>query len=204
MTTFLLAIAFATGPESTGDTYFPLAKGHKWVYKTDYDDETDIIHEVTASEKVGDVECLVIETRSENAKENRIRTLRKEWLATTDEGVKIHKMLRGRTEMAVDKPFFKLKSDLKKDDEWEGEAKASENPAKHHTRVEQEEEVVVPAGKFKAIKVAVKIESGTRHVAEGYEWYAKNVGLVKSEMTIKFAGEGPTIVSELKEFKPGK
>ena len=204
MTTILLTLAFSNGPEVAGDTYFPIGKGHKWVYKTDYDDETDIIHEVTGSEKVDDVECFVLETRSENATEKRIRTIRKEWLAASEDGVKIHKILRGRSEMDVEKPILKLKSDLRKDVEWEGEAKASENPAKHHYRVDGEEAVEVPAGKFKAIKVAIKIESGDRHVAEGFEWYAKNVGLVKSEMTIKFRGEGPTIVSELKEFKAGK
>jgi hypothetical protein len=199
----MMILVFATALLE-GDSYFPLGKGHKWVYKTDYDEDTLIIHEVTASEKVGDVECLVVETRAVNEKEDRNRLLRKEWLGASDEGVRIHRILRGRTEMDVETPFFKLKRDLRKDDEWEGEAKAAENPAKHHYRVEQEEEVEVPAGKFKAVKIMVKIESGSRHVAEGFEWYAKNVGLVKSEMTIKFGGEGPTIVTELKEFKPGK
>ncbi len=199
MTALLVALMLLPG-----DTYFPLGKGHKWVYKTDYDEDTLIVHEVTASEKVGEAECLVMETRAVNEKEERNRVLRKEWLAVSDEGVRIHKVLRGRTEMEVEAPFFKLKRDLRKDDEWEGEAKASENPAKHHYRVGVEEDVEVPAGKFKAVKVSVKIESGTRHVAEGYEWYARNVGLVKSEMTISFAGEGTTIVTELKEFKAGK
>ena len=188
-----------------GDTYFPLGKGHKWVYKTDYDEDTLIVHEVTATEKVGETECFILETRAVNEKEERNRVLRKEWLGVSEEGVKIHQMLRGRSQMDVETPFFKLKRDLKKDDEWVGEAKASENPAKHHYRVEREEEVQVPAGTFKAVKVAVKIESGTRNVAEGHEWYARNVGLVKSEMTLKFGGsDSTTIVSELKEFKPGK
>jgi uncharacterized protein DUF3108 len=204
MTSLLLALAFSTGPEAAGESYLPLGKGHKWTYKTDYDEDTLIVHEVTASEKVGETACLVVEHRSENAKESRIRTLRTEWLALSDDGVKIHKIVRGRTEMAVEKPFFKLKSDLKKDDEWEGEAKASENSAKHTYRVDQEEQVEVPAGKFKAIKVAFKIESGARHAAEGFEWYAKGVGMVKAEITIKVGGEGTMIVYELKEFKPGK
>jgi hypothetical protein len=137
-------------------------------------------------------------------KEDRIRILRKEWLAVSDEGVRIHRILRGRGEMSVEKPFFKMKSSLTKDDEWEGEAHASQNPAKHTYRVGGEEEVEVPAGKFKAVKMSVKIESGTRNVAEGFEWYARNIGLIKAEVTIKAGGEGATIVSELKEFKPGK
>lgn len=190
--------------EGTGDTYLPLRKGHTWVYKTENDEETDLVREVTAVEKVGEIECLVVEHRSVNAKEDRVRILRKEWLASSEDGVRIHRMLRGRTVMTVDKPFFKLKSELKKDDEWEGEATAAENPAKHHYRVGDEEMVEVPAGKFKAVKVAVKIESGERNVAEGFDWYSKNVGLVKSEMTLRFGADSTTIVAELKEFKPGK
>lgn len=201
----LLAALSGPSPVREGENpYFPLAKGHRWVFKTDYDPDTDIVHEVTGTEKIGEVECLMVEHRAINAKEERNRLLRKEWLAPAEGGMKIHKILRGRSEMEVDKPFFKMKSDLKKDDEWEGDAKATENPAHHHTRVEQEEEVEVPAGKFKAIKLAVKIESGTRHVAEGWEWYAKGVGLVKAETTIRFGSDSTTIVMELKEFKAGK
>jgi hypothetical protein len=71
-------------------------------------------------------------------------------------------------------------------------------------RVEGEEDVEVPAGKYKAVKVHVKIESGTRHSAEGTEWYAKNVGIVKSEITIKAGGEDFTMIAELKKFDAGK
>lgn len=200
----LAAGSGATAASPDDGSYFPLAKGHRWVYKTDYDEDTEIVHEVTGSEKLGETECLIVEHRAVNAKEDRNRILRKEWLAPGEGGVFIHKILRGRSEMEVEKPFFKLKTELKKDDEWEGDAKATENPAHHHCRVEQEETVEVPAGKFKAVKVSVKIESGQRHVAEGYEWYARKVGMVKSEMTIRFGAEGTTLVFELKEFKLGK
>jgi len=203
----LLALTVVSGAAAAppdDDSYFPLAKGHRWVYKNDYDEDTDIIHEVTASEKVGEVECLVVEHRAVNVKEDRNRLLRKEWLAPGEGGILIHKMLRGRSELEVEKPFFKLKLGLKKDEEWEGDAKASENPVHQHCRVEQEETVEVPAGKFKAVKVALKIESGQRNVAEGYEWYARKVGMVKSEMNLRFGAEGTTLILELKEFKPGK
>jgi len=54
------------------------------------------------------------------------------------------------------------------------------------------------------VKVHVRIESGTRHSAEGTEWYAKNVGIVKIEMTIRAAGEEFTMISELKRFEQAK
>ena len=186
-----------------GDTYYPLGKGYKWIYNTDYSDDTELIHEVTASEKVGDTECFVVEHKTVSPTLGT-RLMRKEWLAAAADGVMIHKLQRGRSELEVAVPFPKVKTTLRKDDEWKGETKASENPPQYAIRVEEEVDLEVPAGKFKAWKVHVKIESGSRHSAEGTEWYAKNVGLVKSEITIRAAGEDFTLVSELKKFVDGK
>jgi len=186
-----------------GDTFYPLAKGNKWVYSTDYGDDTDLVHEVTGTEKVGDVECSVVEHKTVSTTLGT-RMLRKEWLAADGEGTMIHRVQRGRSQMEVAKPFYKVKNAMKKDEEWKGEAKAEENPPQYTIRVEEEADVEVPAGKYKAWKVHLKIESGTRHAAEGTEWYVKNVGVVKSEITIRAGGEDFTLVSELKKFEPGK
>ena len=187
-----------------GEAWIPLKKGAKWTYSTDYDEKTDLVHEVTGTEKLGDVECFLVEHRSENAEEKRIRKLRVEWLAASDEGVRVHKVRRGVTDMTVEKPFFKVKGALRKDDEWTGEAAASENPTKTTVIVEGQEEVKVPAGTYACWKLKVKVESGTRHKADGWEWYAKDVGMVKSDITISVSGEDFQIISELKKFEPGK
>jgi len=200
---FLPSPAGARAAASPGDTYYPLAKGNKWVYSTDYADDTELVHEVTATEKVGEVECFLVEHKTVSPALGT-RMMRKEWLAQDADGVLIHKLQRGRSEMDVAKPFYKVKNAMRKDDEWKGEVKASENPPQYTIRVEEEADVEVPAGKYKAWKVHVKIESGTRHGAEGTEWYVKNVGLVKSEITIRAAGEDFTMVTELKKFETGK
>lgn len=197
------AIAAAAAPAARGDTYYPLAKGNKWVYNTDYADDTELIHEIVATEKVGDTECFIVEHKTVGPVLGT-RMLRKEWLAAKDDGVAIFKLQRGRSELDVASPFFKIKNAPRKDDEWKGEAKAEENPPQYTIRVEEEAEVEVPAGKYKAWKVHVKIDSGTRHSAEGTEWYVKNVGIVKSEVTIRASGDEFTMVCELKKFEPGK
>jgi len=186
-----------------GDTYYPLAKGNKWVFSTDYSDDTELVHEVTGTEKIGDVECFIVEHKTVSPALGT-RMMRKEWLAADGDGTVIHKIQRGRSEMAVAKPFHKVRNAMKKDEEWKGEAKAEENPPQYTIRVEEEADVEVPAGKYKAWKVHLKIESGTRHAAEGTEWYVKNIGVVKSEITIRAGGEDFTLVSELKKFEAGK
>src|SRR5262245_32316391 len=47
-----------------GDTYYPLAKGAKWTYSTDYADDTELVHEVAGTEKVGTVECFIVEHKT--------------------------------------------------------------------------------------------------------------------------------------------
>lgn len=193
----------AAASPAAGDTYYPLAKGGKWVYSTDYADDTELIHEVTGTEKVGEVDCFIVEHKTVGPTLGT-RVMRREWLAADGDGTLIHKVSRGKSELDVVKPFFKIKHILRKHDEWKGQAKAEENPPQYDYRVEGEEDVEVPAGKYKAVKVHVKIESGSRHAAEGTEWYAKNVGIVKSEMTIRASGSDFSMVCELKRFEPGK
>jgi hypothetical protein len=205
----LVATAFAPLPAGAraetpaGDTYYPLAKGAKWTYNTDYADDTELVHEVIAAEKVGGVDCFIVEHKTVSPALGT-RMMRKEWLAADADGVMIHKLQRGRSEMDVVKPFYKVKNAMRKDEEWRGDVKAEENPPQYTIRVEEEADVEVPAGKYKAWKLHVKIESGTRHGAESTEWYVKNVGLVKADITIKAAGEEFTMVTELKKFEPGK
>lgn len=204
-TTFAALVVALPGQAAStaGDTYYPLAKGTKWTYTTDYGADTVLVHEVTGTEKIGDTECFIVEHKTVGP-ELGTRLMRKEWLASDEDGVKIHKVSRGKSELEVEKAFFKIKHVLLKNDEWKGAAKAEDNPPHYNYIVLGTEDVEVPAGKYKATKVQVRIESGTRHSAEGTEWYAKNVGIVKVEMTIKAGGEDFTMVSELKKFEPGK
>jgi hypothetical protein len=197
------APASARPSAPAGDSFYPLAKGAKWVYSTDYADDTELVHEVAGTEKVGDVECYIVEHKTVSTALGT-RMMRKEWLASDGDGIAIHKIQRGRSEMDVVKPFHKVKHAMKKDEEWKGEAKATENPPQYTIRVEEEADVEVPAGKYRAWKVLLKVESGTRHAAEATEWYVKNVGVVKAELTIRAGGEDFTLVSELKKFEPGK
>lgn len=189
------------GAAPAKDPYYPIAKGARWTFKTDVDDETEIVHEVMGKEKVGEVECLVVEHRSHHPAFDRPRVLRKEWLTSDGEGVRLHQTARGPTTFAVAKPFFKIKHRLLKDDEWEGKTEGDDNPPTYRYVVGGEEEVTVPAGRFRARRVRFKIVSGP-HVAEGIEWWVRGTGLVRYELDLTTAGFSMT--AELKEFKKGE
>jgi hypothetical protein len=195
----LLAVLVQSAPEA----WIPLAAGNRWTYRTDVDEETEFVHEVTGTEKVGGVDCFAVEHRSAHPSFTTPRVLRKEWLAAGEDGIRIHRLQRGRSLMEVEKPFFKIKRDLVKDDDWEGEARIAENPPRFRTWVEDEVEVEVPAGRFKARRLRFRVEAGQNYTAEGFEWYARGVGLVKAESTIRIKSEGTSFTSELKSFRPG-
>jgi hypothetical protein len=198
-----LAILALLQSAPAAESWLPLAPGARWTYRTDVDESTEFIHEVTGVEKVGGVDCFTVEHRSAHPAFDAPRVLRKEWLASGEDGVRIHRLQRGRSLMEVEKPFFKIKRDLRKDDDWEGEARISENPPKFRTWVEDEAEVEVPAGRYKTRRLRFQVQAGERHTAEGFEWYARGVGLVKAEMTIRSSGEGTSFTSELKAYRPG-
>jgi hypothetical protein len=63
----------------------------------------------------------------------------------------------------------------------------------------REEEVEVPAGKFKALRVEAEQELGA-NVFKSTLWYAPGVGLVKSVTNTN----GTERVQVLKSFTPGK
>jgi hypothetical protein len=203
--------------ERPAGAFLPLAVGNRWVYASDMHVDLDVIYEIAGREKVGDADCFVLDVKTQfrpppkddpNAEPppySEARLMRKEWLSPGADGVLVHKLQRGRGEMPVDKPFYRVKSALRKGDEWEGEARAEANPPRYHYWVEEECDIEVPAGKFKAMKLRLKIVSGENHLAEGNEWWVKDVGLVKSEMTLTSPGGGATSVgSELREFRRGK
>lgn len=103
---------------------------------------------------------------------------------------------------AIDPPTPVLRLPAKAGDTWEWAApKADGVPArKTKFKVVGEEEVDVPAGKFKAIHVEQEVEANGRTVRYE-EWYAAEVGLVKKV----FHHLGATKqVQVLKSFTAGK
>jgi hypothetical protein len=95
-----------------------------------------------------------------------------------------------------------LKLPAKEGDTWASEQPGvAEGPSSKATStVGKEEEVTVPAGKFKAIPVTTEANLNGQIPIKVTSWYAAGAGVVKtvSEMN------GSERVTELKEFTPGK
>jgi hypothetical protein len=109
----------------------------------------------------------------------------------------------GERKLADPRPMLKLPA--KPRDQWtfESEGPAGAGRFKTTCTVGKEEEVEVPAGKFRAIRVdcVTTLPGAASHLTiEGSAWFAPRVGIVKHVSNI--AGVERTQV--LKSFTPGK
>jgi hypothetical protein len=175
---FLIATAAhaAPGPKAADPTWLPIKEGDTRVYEVRDGDRvlatyTDVVTKVEKK----DADFHVTIRRESPAADPFVTTI-----AVTGGGL-LRVELNGRK---LEKPSLLLKTPPKVGAKWEvGSARYE---------VTQEEDVEVPAGKFRAVRV--KLTDG----AESTLWFAPNVGVVKMAST-----QGP-VVQVLKEFKPAK
>ncbi|WP_020474617.1 TapB family protein [Zavarzinella formosa] len=97
-------------------------------------------------------------------------------------------------------PYCVLQFPLKPGATWTAEAnRGGTTPLKLQYKMAKEEDVEVPAGKFKAFRIDVEYESSGA-ARRSSLWYAPAVGVVKDE----HAGKDGGYARVMKSFTPGK
>jgi hypothetical protein len=194
----LVAPAATAAPTLKGKEvyYHPTTEGDKRVYESrDGDRVRETADVVIKVEKKG--ETLIVTVGREIKGETRAIGKSE----VSDKGVTV--LMSGPFPLKT--PHPKLKLPAKAGDQWTYESDGGDGPAGSKTThtVAKEEEVEVPAGKFKALRVdseltvvGLAVESTRRRS----DWYAPRVGLVKS--VINSGPRESTMV--LKSFTPGK
>jgi hypothetical protein len=176
--------------------YHPTTEGDKRVYETrDGDQIRETWDVVMKVEKKDDALIVTVgrEVKGELRAVNKVEV--------SDKGV-TH-LTSGPFPLKTPRPAVKLPA--KPGEKWSYESDGSDGPvgSKATHTVGKEEEVEVPAGKFKAIRVdsdrTLPTATGEIKVRASY-WYAPNVGLVKS---VTSSG-GRDTVRILKSFNSGK
>lgn len=184
--------------------YFPLNVGATWHYKAG---EAKITFRVAKHEKVGDTLCARIEVMRDG------KMVGSQHLAVTAEGVYCHdRTFLAPTEDAASKdkehfvtrtpkpPTLLLKLPPKKDSSWKVDSKEEDGRAYRGEFRIDEQEVKVPAGTFKTIRVSSRdLEAnGLNPLITTY--YASGIGMVKQ--VIQVGNAMATI--ELEKFESGK
>lgn len=180
----------AVGDNSTPPDYYPLKVGAKWHYRfTAGGGQTGkIMNQIAKLEKIDDQQLARLETVAQG------NVVASEHLSNTAKGIYRHRY----NGIEVSPPVCILRFPIKQGDSWGGESKVGDQTVKLTSRV-GEEEVEVPAGKYKTIKVQVDGEAAGVKIHTTY-YFAAGVGVVK-----QFADIGGTQVTlDLEKYEAGK
>jgi hypothetical protein len=176
--------------------YYPTKEGDKWVYESRSGDTATEYTETVTKVEAKDGAFIVSVGREYKTDVKSFSRMQ-----VSDKG--LVRIGTGDRDLPVPVPMLKLAA--KPGDTWSYEPAVPEGVAKRTVTytMGKEEEIEVPAGKFKALRVEMSqtipgavVESVPRTTY----WYAPGVGLVKSATNA--GGKERTVM--LKSFTPGK
>lgn len=163
--------------------YFPLKPGSRWIYRdttTGQEGKEAVqenLYEIMGVEEYQGKECIIL---------NRLMH-RMPMFASKDlyvvEGDKVYTFGSKDIKEGKKEPSLMLKFPFKAGEKWESD---SDSIKRTHTVI-GEEDVEVPAGKFKAWKIVNEyiISKGVPQTSNVTVWYAKDVGVVKVDSLAK-------------------
>jgi hypothetical protein len=174
--------------EKKAPNFYPLQVGNTWHFRAEVGGKTaSSVYKVARLEKDGDKEFAILEVSSGG------RVVATEHLQQTDKGVFRHKF----NGAAIEPPFRLLPFPIL--EKWDGDVSSGGTKGNFTARSKQEE-VEVPAGKFKATRVDFDLVEKGNKVSTSY-WFVENMGFVKQTVEA-----GPVnVVLVLEKFeKAGK
>jgi hypothetical protein len=170
--------------------YYPIEVGNTWYYRVDANGK-----KVNVSSSITEVEQL------DGVKSHKLQSLQNEQmhehLKRTDKGLFRHRANGNEVTPA----FMLLPASPKVGAKWAGEFSVAGEKGinKFSAEIQKEETIEVPAGKFKTLRVLIKLDANGNKVDSVY-WFAKDVGFVKQRVDLK----DTVILLELEKFERKK
>ncbi|HTU17934.1 MAG TPA: hypothetical protein VMG10_07705 [Gemmataceae bacterium] len=184
--------------------FYPLQVGATWHYRAG---ESKFTIRVVKHEKVGDTVCALLGTRRDGkvvgsehlaiAADGVYRHTLTALLLQTDPNDKTRKIAVPSTQR-MKPPILVLRLPPKKDDAWKVESKSDGQSFRGEFRV-QEQEITVPAGKYKTFRVRSENLEVNALKATITTYFAEGVGMVKQVIEI---GDARAVI-ELEKFEAG-
>jgi len=177
--------------DAPGGDYYPATVGDRWVTEMQYKSGTSEYTEVVTAVEKKDGALIVTVGREANGK----LLPQTSDVRVTDKGI-FRVSLLGTV---YDAPYCILKLPLKPGESWTSQVSSDGTvTSTFKYKAIKEETVEVPAGKFKAFRIEVDIDSRGQP-AKSVIWYDARVGAIKMEHE---AGDS-SYARVLKSFKPG-
>ena len=175
-------------------SYYPLNAGNKWTYQIESDNipkgSAKLVNQIAKIEKIDNVSLARLET---TAKERIAAT---EHLSVNEKGIFRHRY----NGVEITPPICLLKFPIKKNDSWKTESVTGKEKVKMACKSD-EEEIEVPAGEFKTVKVVLDaevVDAGI--IVSTTYWFASRTGIVKQHVNIN----GMQFSILLEKFEEGK
>jgi len=177
--------------------FYPLQVGAVWHYRAG---DGKFTIRVVKHEKVGDTLCALLETKRDG------KVVGSEHLAVAADGVYRHDLTvalpksdASPATQRMKPPILVLKLPPKKGDAWKVDSKSDGKTFRGAFRVE-EQEITVPAGKYKTFRVRSQDLEVNALKATITTHFAEGVGMVKQVIEI---GDARAAVIELEKFEAG-
>lgn len=182
----IFAAILMTAPVPRAEEFFPTRPGTRWVYKGDGTAEV-----VTSAERDGGYTVL----RIGRERDGKVTPYRQ--LSVSAGG--LFAGVGGRKETLEQL----LRLPARAGDTWSGTDRLDGRLTRRYT-VAGEEDVTVPAGKYRAVRVDVEAVRGGGVMSRSSSWYAPGVGLVRV-VSKNVAAVAPREVERVLEtFTPGR
>jgi hypothetical protein len=166
--------AIAQKSQAPVPDYFPLRVGDSWTYRNTSGD-TQFNIKVISEEKQADGTIRYLVEKLAGAKVQTLFSKTNDWVLMHSERYPEHEGL----EIKYDSARQYLKNPLVAGAQWGWQGKDyTQSDVEEDNQVVDLEDVAVPAGKFRAMKVVTKVASPAPLTRTS--WYADGVGLVKS------------------------
>ena len=177
--------------------FLALKEGAVWTYATGTGEGKV---RVTGREKIGEpgseIETFVLTSEIGGS------STEKEYLVADATGIRMLRQMSGTRKTDYVPPFVRLKLPPAKGDTWEWKGEIGKEKAAVVFVNDGEEEITVPAGKYKAWKVSAAMDiGGVKHT--GANWFAPGVGIIRQQSTFESGGKKHESLIELKSFEPG-
>ncbi len=183
----LCPVALTRADDTLKDNeYYPLQVGNSWDCKAQ---GQALTIRVAKHEKIDGKMCAVLETVLNGG------VVATETISADKDGVYRHMVMGQKAEPAV----MIMKSPPKEGDSWKIDSKLGGQELKGESKISIED-IDCPAGNFKKAVAVVSELQVMGQTIEAKIWYAKDVGPVRTQMTIA----GNKIVIDVEKFNKGK
>jgi hypothetical protein len=195
---FLVVVVTVAGASATPPTlqgtpnYLPLSEGASWQYKMEAPgvaSDSYTIQAVKQEEKTEKSVTFRLEASKKGQK------MVSETIRVDETGI-----ARIRADdKPISKPIYLLKYPVKATEKWKDDVEIAGQKMSVEVEVGKEEEITVPAGKYKAVSSKVDGTMGGIQIVSTY-WFAEGVGIVKQVIDI----QGQKVLMELEKHEKGK